>query len=84
MQPNEATIKEFEKLGIEVPSTAAHGTEEDIRANLRPVTMTNWRLEGNSLKCDTEHGELSQTIPTDYILTGIGEDGLPILTKIVL
>jgi hypothetical protein len=41
-------------------------------------------MEGNQLLCDTEHGKVVQTIPTDYICTGTDSDNKPILQKIVL
>jgi len=73
----------YEKMEVRPPSTAIHGTEDDIKAHLKPVKMWNWKLEGNRLSCDTELGKLVQTIPTDRILVGEDERGLPILRKIL-
>jgi hypothetical protein len=74
---------DYEKLGVEPPSSVSHGvTPDDVRAQMKRLTCTNWRLMGNELLCDTEHGTLSQIISPDYILMGTGDDGLPILKKI--
>ena len=64
------------------PTRNPHGTEEDIAAKVKPLTPTNWRLEGNKLIADTEMGPLVNFIPTDLILTGVDEKGLPILKRI--
>ena len=77
-------LKQFDRLGINRPSHFAHGTEDDIRANLKELRPKSWRLEGNRLIGETEMGPLVQMIPTDYILKGTDDKGLPILEKIVL
>lgn len=75
---------EYEKWGKLPPTVEGHGTDEDIRNNLKKLVPSSWRLEGNKLIGQTEFGELVQTIPTDYICHGIDKEGLPILKKIVL
>lgn len=74
---------QMRKWNVPLPTAEAHGTEDDIRANLKPVKAHSWRLEGNKLITQTDMGELVQFIPTTHILIG-EENGLPILKKIVL
>lgn len=76
---------DYEALGVEPPKVYEHGvTIEDIRANMKQAVCTNWRLVGNILHCDTDLGPLAQTIPPDYVLRGVDENNLPILTKLNL
>lgn len=74
----------FRKLNVDLPKTSAHGTEEDIRGNLKRLDTRDWKLKGNQLTCMTEMGELSQTIPTNKILVGTDKNGMPILQTIAL
>jgi hypothetical protein len=74
----------FRKLQLAPPSVAPHGTDEDIRAQLKPLKTWGWTLAGNQLTAQTDHGPLTQTIPTGFICMGTDEKGLPILEKIVL
>lgn len=81
-QPPKPT--KWERLGIEPPEVTNHGvTPDDIRAQMQPAKCWNWRLEGNTLHCDTDLGPMTQTISTDYILRGTDEKGLPILVKVL-
>lgn len=80
MTPQE--LESFRNWGVPPPSREPHGTEEDVRANLKPLKPHNWRLEGNWLIADTEFGELSQRIDPKYILTGTDENGLPVFKEI--
>lgn len=75
---------QMRKWDVPLPTAEVHGTEEDIRANLKPIKAHSWRQEGNRLIAQTDMGELSQTIPIDYICHGTDAKGLPILRKIVL
>lgn len=70
------------KLGAAPPVAIPHMTEEEIAQNMKPLKPNTWRLEGNKLIGETEMGPLVQFIPTDYILTGTDDKGLPILKKI--
>lgn len=70
--------------GVELPDYQAHGTEEEIRNKMKKLLPNEWKLEGNKLKGKTEMGELVQVIPTDYILKGTDDDGLPVFEKVVL
>lgn len=72
------------KLKVPLPTTTSHGNEDDIRENMRRLMPNSWTLSGNRLTGMTEMGPLTQIIPTDYILTGTDENGLPVLTKVVL
>lgn len=65
-----------------LPTREPHGRDEDIRANMRPANPRNWRLEGNILKADTDFGPYAHPIPTDYVMDGTDERGLPILRKL--
>ena len=80
MTPDE--LASFKEWDVPLPTREAHGTPEDIRGNLKSVQPRNWRLQGNRLIADTDMGELSQTIPTDRILTGTDDKGLPVFKKI--
>lgn len=74
---------DYEALGVDPPSHTDHGaTVDDLRSRLKPVTRTNWRLVGNQLTCDTEWGELVQSIDPGYILTGTDEAGKPVFKKL--
>jgi len=80
MSPDD--LKLFKEWGVPLPTRDAHGTEDDIRQNLKSVKPTNWRMEGNMLKADTELGELAQPLPTNLILTGTDDQGLPTFKQI--
>lgn len=84
MPPDAKTLKEYEKLGIPPPSVFPHGmTPDQMVANLQPATPRNWRQEGNKLICDTEFGELVNYLPTDKLLTGTDELGMPVFTDVL-
>jgi len=70
------------KLDAAPAYTSPHGTDEDIREKLKPLSTTKWRLEGNILKCKTDMGELVQRIPTNQILVGIDKNNLPVFKTI--
>lgn len=75
----------FRKLGVEAPRAQAHGTEEYIQSRMEPLKVNKWELKGNTLIGTTEEGvRMAQQIPTDLILTGVDEQGMPILQKIEL
>lgn len=75
-------VANFKEWGEPLPSREMHGTDNDVRANLKSVNPRNWRQEGNRLIADTEVGELSQTIPTNQILIGTDAKGLPIFKQV--
>lgn len=72
------------KIGGTPPVAIPHMTEEEIQKNMKELKPNSWKLEGNKLIGETEFGPLVQFIPTDYILTGTDDKGLPVLKKIVL
>lgn len=82
MQPDPKILKEFERWGKTPPTSEAHGTEEDVRNNMIKLRPKTWVLEGNKLIGHTEHGPVVQYLPTNYICTGVDDDGLPKLQKI--
>lgn len=73
----------YRKHGVEPPKSIPHGiTPEELAEKLKPLKLSNWRQEGNRLIADTPMGPLVNVIPTDYLLTGIDDNNLPVLTKI--
>jgi hypothetical protein len=74
----------YKKLQVAPPDVNPHGTDEDIRSQMKPLKTWGWKLEGNQLTAQTDHGPLTQTIPSNYICRGTDEKGLPLLEKIVL
>lgn len=73
----------YRKHNVEPPGKTAHGiTPDEIQEKLIPLKPHSWRLEGNKLIAKTDMGELINFIPTDYILTGTDENGLPTFRKI--
>jgi len=83
MQHDEQLLKLYQKWGVKPPAHFPHGTEEEIRANLKPLKAHKWYMEGNVLVAETDQGILKQSIPTNYICKGIDEQGLPILEKLL-
>ena len=75
---------EFEQMGITPPRVTPHASEKDIREYLVPEMPTTWRQEGNQLIGESERGRFVQTIPTNKILIGSDEKGLPIFKDVVL
>lgn len=83
MTPEE--LANFKEWNVPLPSRDPHGTdspENPMGTHLQKAQFTNWRLKGNKLIADTQFGEYAHLIPSDRIMTGLDEQGLPILTKI--
>ena len=81
----EDQLKWFDKQGKARPGTTAHGvTSDNINEHMRKLMPNKWRLEGNKLIGETEMGPLVQTIPTDVILAGTDDKGLPIFAQVKL
>lgn len=74
---NDKDLKFYDKLGIDRPSQEQHG-----EVQLERLSTANWRMEGNALKCDTPSGTLVQMLPTDVVMTGVDDKGLPIFKRI--
>lgn len=79
----ENQLKDFDKWDVPRPTHEGHGSDDDIRANMKSVNPRNWRQAGNQLIADTDIGELVQTIPTTHLLDGTDENGLPKFHKVV-
>lgn len=84
--PDEKELKFYERHKVAPPSHESHNIadtfENPLSEQLLKGNCRNWRLEGNTLLCDTDFGPLSQVIPSDYICIG-EKDGLPLLKKVV-
>lgn len=74
----------YRKYKLDPPESISHGTEEAIRDKMEKLQPTTWRQEGNKLIGKTPQGELVNFIPTNYLLQGTDDDGLPILKEIDL
>lgn len=82
---NENELKWFDRWGVTRPTHISHDLKiEDIEEKLKKLKVTSWTLEGNLLKGSTEMGPFAQTIPTDVVLVGETEEGLPKFKKVVL
>lgn len=79
---NPEDLELFKRFELPLPSRDPHGTEEDIRSNLKPLEVKSWRLEGNRLIAETDHGTLVNILPTNVIMTGVDDKNLPILKTI--
>lgn len=79
------TAKRFEDWGVPLPTSTHHGFEADIEASRHPLEPTHWRQEGNKLIGTIDNvGEFVNFLPTDVILTGTDENGLPVFRKVIL
>ena len=85
--PNKKELKEYERWHKAPPSLQQHDIEDTkehpLSEQLIPGNPTNWRLEGNELCYDTQFGPMRERIPTDWIMTGVDKNGLPIMKKVV-
>lgn len=82
--PSEKELQWYDYHKKPRPSHEEHGVSDTWQAPLSkyirenyPAHPRNWRQEGDLLKCDTDFGELAQRIPTNVILIGEDEQGLP-------
>lgn len=75
--------KDLEKWGQDPPEHIPHGSDDDIRKNMIKMTPGAWRQDGNRLIGDTDLGEVVTFIPTDMMLVGTDDRGLPILKKVL-
>lgn len=76
----------YDRNGVERPEHIPFMTEEEMErkfAEIRANTVHgDWKQEGNRLTCNKCNPKHSDTIPTDYLLQGTDERGLPILKKL--
>lgn len=80
MTPEE--LQNFKDWGVPLPNRDAHVKDGDQQ--WEKPQLKNWRLEGNILKADSTLGVHGWHIPTDYIMDGLDEQGLPKLRKLIL
>lgn len=75
----------YQRWGVEAPSHDEHGPSsvEEIRESMEKAEASSWELRGNELIAQTNHGPVSQRIPTDFILVGTDEKGLPIFKRVI-
>jgi hypothetical protein len=73
----------YERQKLVAPERVPHPSEEDIARNFGNVKVQKWTLEGNMLIGETSSGKFAQPIPTNYICTGMDDNGSPKLRKIV-
>lgn len=82
---SEDQLKWYDKMGRARPTHISHGINlDDIDQHMKKLQPNSWRLEGNKLIGQTDMGPLVQFIPTDYILKGTDDEGLPIFERVVL
>lgn len=74
----------YAKHDVTPPSVSPHGTEEDLRDKLKPLKLHSWRQEGNLLIAQSDMGQVVNHIPTDTIMTGLDNNGLPIFAKVTI
>ena len=82
---NSKELEFYDRHNKQRPSHIQHGVSPDnINEHMRKLQPRSWKLHGNVLTGMTDMGPLVQTIPTDYILTGTDDEGLPVFTKVKL
>lgn len=82
---SEDQLKWYDKHSKARPTHIAHGvTSENINEHMQELRPSKWRLEGNKLIGETVMGPLVQTIPTNVILKGVDNSGLPIFAEVEL
>lgn len=79
---HEADKKLYSRLGLEQPQHIPHITEDELRQRIKIEANHKWSQVGNRLICECEIGKHSTLVPTDVLLKGTDDKGLPILTKI--
>lgn len=83
METNENYLKWFDKHGKDRPKHQPHGTEEEIERSIIKLMPSKWKQEGNQLIGEVADGtRVVQTIPTNYLLTGTDDGGLPTFKKL--
>lgn len=81
--PSKDELEMYRRWGAEPPSHDEHGTIEEIREKMVKAEATAWVQHGNELIAMTNHGPVTQLIPTDYIMTGVDKKGLPTFKKVL-
>jgi hypothetical protein len=81
----EDQLKWYDKVNRARPTHIPHGVSADnVETHMRKLKPYSWKLEGNVLVGMTDMGPLKQRIPTDVILIGTDDEGLPIFSKVIL
>lgn len=81
--PKQSLEDLYNEVGVTLPSTDPHGTEQDIAQIMGQKTKHGpWTQKGNVIICHGCPFEHGHGIPIDKILTGTSEEGLPMLKKL--
>lgn len=76
----------YDRHGISRPTHIPFMTDEELEkkfAQIRSSTVHgNWTQQGNRLTCNKCELRHSDIIPTNYLLQGTDERGLPIFKKL--
>jgi len=75
---NQSDELDYSELGVEAPSHDEH--EEKIPINVG----FEWKQKGNYIYREGAEMRASSKIPTNYILKGTDEAGMPILEKLTV
>ena len=79
----ERELKWYDKHGKTRPDHQAHLRDDQISDSIQKLTPHTWRQEGNKLIGEVADGtRFVQTIPTDRLLSGVDDDGLPTFRKV--
>lgn len=82
---SEQELRWFDRHNKRRPESISHGVgPDDIANRMRQLKPHSWKLRGNQLIGMTDMGPLAQTIPTDRILVGTDEHGLPKFRRITV
>lgn len=84
---HEADEKLYSRLGLEKPSHSPHITEEELQKKFEELKLNThhqWHQSGREIYCDCEVGHHASYIPTNKLLIGTDQKGLPIFRDIVV
>lgn len=79
---HEADKKLYQRLGLKMPEHIPHLTEDELAKRVKVEAHHNWKQEGNQLKCECEVGVHVAFVPTNKMLKGTDDNGMPILTDL--
>ena len=75
-------VDEYAEWGVTPPEVTKHGSDTDLEGMRQRLPIKKWRQEGNRLIGECEIGRLVVHVPTNKILVGTDDNGLPVLTDI--
>lgn len=81
---SEKELTQFDRWEKSRPKSDTHGSEEDISRHMVRLMPTKWEQQGNQLIGYVGDTRVVNIIPTNMLLQGTDEQGLPILKKVVL